>query len=160
MTKELTNTTLKEKQKAPLKAQIQEMISVLSAFTNLLLKETEALKKSDFKTVDTLQADKKMFAKQYDAKVSALAARRDEFIHLELPVREQLMKERARFSNVLNDNMKALELAQHSTKRLVNRILEAARHAITDDQQTNYSNAGKALSYKSATMSLSIDQSL
>jgi len=151
-------------QKAPvkiaLKVQIQEILAVMLAFSNLLIKETAALKKADFKTVDTLQADKKLFAKQYEAKITALAAYREELPSLELALREKLIKERLRFNKVLDDNMRALDIAQNSTKRLINRILEAARHAVVDERQTNYSSGGKAMAYKSASMSINIDQSL
>jgi hypothetical protein len=154
------NIKAKEPAKAPLKLQVQEILAVMAAFTNLLVKETAALRKADFKSVDALQADKKLFAKQYQDKVNALAERREELAGLDLPTREKLMKQRVHFNTVLDENMRALELAQNSTKRLVNRILEVARTAITDEKQTNYSQAGKAVAYKSASMSLSVDQSL
>jgi hypothetical protein len=157
MQKELVRTTT---DKAPLKMQIQEIIAVIVAFSNLLLKETEALKKADFKAVDVLQADKKLFAKQYHAKIEALATRRAELPGLELALREKLFKERSRFSVILTDNMLALERAQNSVKRLVNNILDAARHAVLEDQQTNYSRGGKTQTYKSASTSLSTDQRL
>lgn len=156
----LAKPQAKEIPAAPLKMQVQEILAVIAAFSGLLEKETAALRQADFKSVDALQADKKLFAKQYEAKVTALAARRDEFLKLELALREKLAKERARFSDVLTENMTALELAQNSTKRLVNRILEAAREAVTEERQTNYSQAGKAMTYKSASMSLSVDHSL
>src|SRR5882724_540606 len=122
------------------KQQVQEMLAVIAAFSNLLVRETEALKMADFKTVDTLQNDKKLFAKQYHAKVTALAEHRGELQNIDLSLREKLLTERQRFNKVLSDNMRALELAQNSTKRLVNRILDAARHSVMKEQQTNYSS--------------------
>jgi len=160
MQKEAMKTAPKETAKYQMKSQVQEMMAVIVAFSSLLEKETEALKKADFKTVDTLQADKKLFARQYHAKVEALAAHRNELPALELALREKLVKERSRFNTVLSDNMYALELAQNSTKRLVNHILDAARHAVMERQQTNYSSGGKATTYKTASTSLSIDQSM
>ena len=156
MQKEMT----KPAAKISLKAQIQEILAVMLAFSNLLIKETAALKKADFKAVDALQADKKLFAKQYEAKITALATYREELPTLELAIREKLIKERLNFNKVLDDNMRALDLAQNSTKRLINRILEAARNSVVDQRQTNYSNSGKAMAYKSASMSINIDQSL
>jgi hypothetical protein len=150
----------KEDIKLTLKTQVQEILAVMLAFSNLLNKETAALKKADFKAVDALQADKKLFAKQYEAKITALAANRAELASLELPLREKLIKERLRFNVVLDENMRALDIAQNSTKRLINRILEAARHAVVDEKQTNYSKAGKAVAYKSASMSINLDRSL
>jgi len=163
MQKELTKAPLKKNETPAnllMKQQVQEVLAVIAAFSDLLAKETEALKKADFKTVDTLQADKKLFAKQYHAKVLALSENRENLLALELPLRERLMAERARFSAVLDENMQALELAQNSTKRLVNRILEAARETVLEEKQTNYSKAGMTTTYKSAATSLSLDQSL
>lgn len=150
----------KEDVKVTVRTQVQEILAVMLAFSNLLIKETAALKKADFKTVDMLQADKKLFAKQYEAKITALSAYREALANIEIPLREKLLKERVRFNAILDDNMKALELAQNSTKRLINRILEAARLAVVDEKQTNYSKGGKALAYKSASMSIHVDQSL
>lgn len=151
---------LKEKTKYPLTSQVQEMIAVIVAFSNVLVKETAVLRKADFKGVDALQADKKLFARQYQAKVVALSARKDELLGLELSLREKLTQERTRFNAILAENMHALELAQSSTKRLVNRILEAAREAVADNSPTNYSSIGKKTTYKSASTSLSVDRSL
>jgi hypothetical protein len=150
----------KEDVRLTVRTQVQEILAVMLAFSNLLIKETNALKKADFAAVDALQADKKLFAKQYEAKITALAAYREALANLELPLREKLLKERVRFNAILDDNMKALELAQNSTKRLINRILEAARQVVVDEKQTNYSKGGKAMAYKSASMSIHVDQSL
>ncbi|MCK5555936.1 MAG: hypothetical protein KAI76_06845 [Alphaproteobacteria bacterium] len=150
----------KENQKPSIKLQVQEVLNVITTFSTLLVKETKALKKADLRTVNTLQAKKRLLAKQYHTKVTTLSARREELQELDLALCEKLVKERASFSVILEDNMQALDLVQNSTKRMVNRILEAARNAVTEERQTNYSNDGKAMSYKSASMSLSVDQSL
>lgn len=153
-------SNVKETAKYPLTGQIQEILAVIVGFSNLLAKETAALKKADFKAVDALQAEKRVFARQYQAQVMALSARKNELTQLELPLRERLIRERTRFNDILAENMHALELAQNSTKRLVNRILEAAREAVISNNPTNYSSAGKATTYKSASTSISIDRSL
>lgn len=154
------NVNVKAEARSPLKAQIQEMLAVITAFSNLLVKETAALKKADFKTVDALQADKKLFAKQYEAKVTAMFSRREEFAKLEMSLRETLAKERARFNEVLQQNMYALDMAQYGTQRLVDRILDAAREAVVKERETNYSQAGKAMAYKAASLSHSVDTNL
>jgi len=160
MQKENIKITPKENQKPSIKLQVQKVLTVIDAFSNLLVKETKALKKADFRIVNTLQADKKLLAKQYHDNVTALSTRREDLQKLDRTLHEKLIKERANFSVILEENLQALDLAQNSTKRLVNRILEAARHAVTEERQTNYSNDGKAMTYKSASLSLSVDQSL
>ncbi len=140
--------------------QVQEVMALITAFSALLTKETDALKKADFAAVDALQGDKKLFATQYNAKIAALAERRDEWQTLEVALREKLIKHRAAFAAVLNDNMLALERAQNSVKRLVNNILEAARQAVAEDNQTAYSRAGRAMTYRSAGAALTTDHRL
>ncbi|MCK5659057.1 MAG: hypothetical protein KAH96_04185, partial [Alphaproteobacteria bacterium] len=111
MQKENIKITPKENQKPPLSLQVQETLIVISAFSNLLVKETKALKKANFKTIKTLQADKKLLAKQYHANITALSARREELQELDLALREKLNKERASFSVILEENLQALDLA-------------------------------------------------
>lgn len=160
MSKEPVRKDTKENAKYPMKSHVQELLSVITAFSNLLVKETAALKKGDFKAVDALQADKKLFAKQYNAKITVILERKDEMMTLDLSLREKLAAMRGSFSVVLAENMRALDLAQNSTKRLINRILEAAREAVLDKQATNYSAGGKATMCKSDSMSLTINQNL
>jgi hypothetical protein len=159
-TETLKASPKKETAKLSLKAQVQEVLAVMLAFSNLLVKETAALRAADFKSVDALQADKRLFAKQYEAKIVALSEYRAELPSLDLALREKLVKERQRFNVLLDENMQALDLAQNSTKRLINRILEAARDAVTHEKQTNYSSTGKAVAYKAASLSINVDQSL
>jgi hypothetical protein len=161
MQKEPVKKTTKEADKSPpLTSQIQEVRNVIAGFSALLLKETAALKKADFRAVDALQADKKTFARQYHDKVKELSVRKAEFQGLDPAFREQLIGERDRFTALLSDNAYTLERAQNSVKRLVNNILDAARRNVLESQQTNYSSAGKAMSYKSSSLSLATDQSL
>ncbi|MBU6474651.1 MAG: hypothetical protein KGL10_02495 [Alphaproteobacteria bacterium] len=161
MQREQTRTApQKEAPRLSVKAQVQEIIAVMLAFSNLLIRETAALKKADFKAVDALQADKKLFAKQYEAKISRLADYRAELPNLDPALSTKMRQERLRFNGLLDENMRALDLAQNSTKRLINRILEAACQSVTEQKQTNYSNTGRAMAYKSATLSTSVDRTL
>ncbi|MCE9507833.1 MAG: hypothetical protein K8R48_05905 [Alphaproteobacteria bacterium] len=160
MQKDPVKSVTKGTDKLPLTSQLQEVRNIIAGFSALLLKETEALKKADFKTVDTLQAGKKIFARQYHDKVKELSIRKEDFRGLDPALRERLLEERNRFTTILSDNAYALERAQNSVKRLVNNILDAARRNVLENQQTNYSRAGKAMSCKSSSLSLATDQSL
>lgn len=142
------------------KSEVMDVLKVIEGFSTLLKKETDALKSADFKTVDGLQTDKKIFAKQYHAVVTGLSTRKDDIVKLDIPVRERLIRARTDFTIILNDNLRALEMAKDGTKRLVNRILDAARQAVAEDHQTGYSAKGQMQSYKSSTTRLSVDQKL
>lgn len=142
------------------KALVQGMLKLIEDFGGLLVKETEALKKADYRLVDLLQEDKRTYAREYQAQVTALAARRDEMSQLELALRERLIKARTNFTLILNDNLRALEASRASARRLVDRILDTARKTVADENQTNYSAKGRAQAYRTASMSLSLDRSL
>jgi hypothetical protein len=110
--------------------------------------------------VDTLQPAKRQMALQYQNLVVALSARKGEIGALDVTSRERLVKARTGFTIILGDNLKALETAKRSARRLVSRILDAARKTVVDEKQTNYTSGGKAQAYKTSTLSLSVDQKL
>ncbi len=130
------------------------------AFGTLLQEETAAVKKSDFKTVDALQAEKRQFAALYAEMVQALSQRKDEMPLLDPAMRDTLIRARTEFTITLQHNLRALENMKRSAQRLANRILEAARHAVKDECQTNYSAKGQVQAYKTSTLSLRMDEML
>lgn len=164
MTATMSNTTEQTAPAAiafgPIAATAQAMLRLIEDFGNLLLKETEALKKSDYRMVDLLQDDKRHYAKQYHAAVTELSGRRTEVAQLDARMQERLIKARTSFTIILNENLRALEAAKASARRLVDRILDTARKAVADELQTNYSDRGRTQAYKTASLSLSVDQSL
>ena len=151
------NTTVKQVSFA---TDIQKVMRVLESFSQLLVRETSALRKSDFKLVDTMQAEKRVLAREYAEIVTILAGRKVEMAQLDVSARERLVQARTRFTLILDDNLRALEAAKSSAARLVGKILDAARRSVADDRQTNYSSKGKSQAYKTSTLSLSVDQKL
>lgn len=146
--------------KRPLSSDVREVMDLIEKFGALLVRETSALKNADFDAVDVLQPSKRLMALQYQNLVTELAARKAEMASLDIQARERLVAARTQFTLILNDNLKALEYAKESTRRLVGRILDAARKTVVDEKQTNYSAQGKAQAYKTSTMSLSVDHKL
>jgi hypothetical protein len=146
--------------KRPLAADIGDVMELIEKFGSLLLRETAALRKSDFNAVDLLQPAKRTMALQYQTMVANLGSRKAEMASLDISAREAFVRARTQFTLILNDNMKALEAAKDSTRRLVNKILDAARKTVVDEKQTNYTAQGKAQAYKTSTMSLSVDHKL
>ncbi len=158
-----TNTLTKTATKPAngnLRNDVQAVMKILDTFGQLLAEETTALRKSDFKTVDRLQTAKKNLANEYQKLVTGLSERKAEVALLEMPLREKLVKSRTGFTQILQENLTALETAKASAGRLVNKILDAARKAVVDDKQTNYSAKGHAQAYKTSTLSLSVDKNL
>lgn len=153
------NTETVEK-KLPVEKQIEELLSIITSFSTLLEKETAAIKSSNFQEMNELQENKKFHAVRYEEKIKALSERREDILAVDIQIREKLQKERTKFNNILEKNKKALSNAQESTRRLANFILDTARKTIIEENKTNYSLTGKAQTFKSATNSLSVDQSL
>ena len=146
--------------KRSLITEVMDVMKLIEDFSTLLMRETAALKKSDFNVVDTLQPAKRKLALEYQNMVTALAARKAEMATLDIAARERLVKARTQFTLILNENLVALEAAKESTRRLVGKILDAARKSVVDEKQTNYSAKGQAQAYKTSTLSLSVDQKL
>ncbi len=146
--------------KRSLVSEVTDVMQLIEDFSTLLIRETAALKKSDFNVVDTLQPSKRRLALEYQNMVTALSNRKAEMASLDVAAREKLVKARTQFTLILNDNLVALESAKESTRRLVGKILDAARKSVVDEKQTNYSAKGQAQAYKTSTLSLSVDQKL
>lgn len=140
--------------------EVQAVLKILDEFGQLLTEETTALRKANFNAVDKLQASKRALAAEYQKRVTALAARKGEIAQLEMPLREKLIRSRTGFTLILDENLRALEVSKESAGRLMNKILDAARKAVVDEKQTNYSAKGQAQAYTTSTLSLSVDQKL
>ena len=156
----MTEPAQKQPAKNPLRTDIEGLIGLIETFSALLAKETAALKKSDFKAVDALQNDKKRLAREYGDQVQILCARQSEISTLDTATRKKLLAARGGFSVILDENLRALDAAKNSAKRLVNRILDIARKTVVEEKQTHYSAKGQAGAYKTASMSLSLDRKL
>ncbi len=146
--------------KVPFRLTIEELLSIISSFSNLLNEETTALKEVDFEKVDTLQKQKKILAKQYEEAILSLSNRKDELLDLDIETRDKLKNTRTHFNRLLEINFNALEAAKDSNQRLVDYILNIAREAITTDNQINYSHMGRTATYESASTSLTIDEDI
>lgn len=156
----MTTASIKNDTKTPIRNAVSNILDVLATFTALLNDETAALKRSDFETVDRLQPEKRMIARLYADQVTSLSERAAEVQKIEAPLQEKLIRARKIFTDTLTDNMKVLELVKLSTQRLTNRILDIARLSVVDTKQTSYGMQGHVQSYKTASLSSMVDQSL
>lgn len=159
----MTTATKEQKpaQKNPaLKEEVQALIALIETFSALLEKETKALAQMDFKSIDALQPEKRDLARRYHDQVTALSARKDEMGALDMTLREKMIRKRTSFTLILDKNLRALEATKNSAGRLIDRIREIAQKTVINEKQTHYSAKGKTGSWKTATMSLSIDQNL
>lgn len=156
----MTTTENTPLMRTPIDVDVKAVLRLIDDFSGLLQAETAALKKADFKAVDDLQAEKRNYARRYHQLITGLCERRDDMMALDAAQKQSLTAARDGFGKLLKENLDTLEAAKDGAKRLVNRILDAARRNVVDDRKTHYSNSGRAQSYKTATLSLSIDQKL
>lgn len=140
-----------------LRDQMLATLSVIEKFTRVLEQETLALRKSDFKTVDELQADKMNLARDYEQCVTTLAAARDQLMSADETLREKVIRARTQFTVTLTENLKMLDHVKECSKRLVNRILTAAREAT--EEKSAYGAAG-VMETTRKNYAVSFDQSL
>ena len=143
--------------KSGIQGEIAEVLDLMDVFKALLVAETDALKKADFKKVDSLQPEKQRMAKQYETQIKGLFAKKAEMITVDLKLRERVVSARTQFTKTLYDNMRAIDNARKSSKRLVERILQAARDAV--EEKTVYGGRGK-MEPTQKILSVRIDQSL
>ncbi len=135
-------------------------IELIGKFGALLEKETTALNNADYKSVDGLQDEKKTMAKNYQSHIECLHRQRADIINIDLSLREKLISARTRFTDILKNNLKALDLAKTSSRRLVDRILEAARNAATEDRTNAYTSRGKMAVPTKGPISISVNRQL
>lgn len=143
-----------------LRGDVMNVLSVLDDFSHLLKQETEALRKNDFRTVDTLQAHKRELAKRYHDMITLLSTQPNALMSVEPTLRDRLVKARTDFTRLLQENLTVLENVKKSTQRLVDKILDVARQSVTDERHHAYAASGKAQAARSSSLSLSIDKSL
>lgn len=150
-------TTASAQRQDSLINEMRETLRVIEQFTQLLDLETDALRKFDFDTVDQLQSQKLSLARDYEAHVTALSTMRDDFKNTKSDLRDRIIMARSVFSKTLADNIKTLDAIKNSSKRLVNRILTAAREAAHEPH--SYGARGH-LDHNPKTTVLSIDQNI
>ena len=143
-----------------LKNEIMGVLELIETFGRLLERETKALRKADFKAVDSMQDEKKQMAKAYQTHVAGLAQRKADIVNVDLTLREKLIKARIAFTTILNENLRALDAAKDSSKRLVDRILEAAREAVMEDKTNAYTARGRMNTQIKSPLSISVNQQL
>lgn len=124
----------------PISHIVQSMLNHIQKFSDVITKETEALKKSDFKTVDSIQGQKKSLADEYQIQVMALQERQEDLKSIDLNLKELFIQKRTAFTKLLAENINALENMKSSTHRLANSIISSARK--TAENQPNYAASG------------------
>ena len=121
---------------------INEVMDVIKALSKVYEHETDALKKSDTKTFMALQQNKLAAAHDYQSAMAQMIARKDELNDLDPSMKDRLEKLHDNFSQISQENMKAIERMQRCTEKLGNTIRNAAIQSIQKDRGYSYTENG------------------
>lgn len=122
-------------------ADIAEIENFMEQFAQLLKAETQALRATKFEEAARLQPQKQEMARQYQKRIQKLVDCRDEIATLPEDVKTHLVAARLQFSEVLAENLRVIEAARKTGRRLAEKIISAARDSIS--KKTGYNAAGK-----------------
>lgn len=120
---------------------IADIENFMQQFARLLQAETKALRAAKFEEAGRMQTQKQEMARQYQKRIQKLAERKDDMAALPEDAKKNLVAARLKFSEVLAENLRMIEAARKTGRRLVEKIISAARDSVS--QKTGYTAAGK-----------------
>ena len=124
-----------------LQEDIADITNFMEQFALLLNAETQALRAAKFEEAKQMQPQKQEMARQYQKRIQRLTSRKDEIAKLPDTAKENLVAARLKFSKILADNLRVIEAARKTGRRLVEKIISSARDAVS--QKTGYNAMGK-----------------
>lgn len=158
----MERTSSMAKREAQTAKQQQDVKAVLSRDTNTALNEvmrtirvledvykdeTKALKNMDSNKFLSLQDSKFTAARNYQSHMEQIMARKGEIQSADPSIKEKLKNVYAEFSELSQDNVKAIERMQRSTERLGNSLRSAAIRSAQSQRACGYSDNGKISPY-------------
>ncbi|TNE29987.1 MAG: hypothetical protein EP349_05915 [Alphaproteobacteria bacterium] len=120
---------------------IADITHFMEQFALLLKAETQALRAAKFEEAKQMQPQKQEMARQYQKRIQRLADRKDEIAKMPETDKENLVTARLKFSEILAENLRVIEAARKTGRRLVEKIISSARDAVS--QKTGYGATGK-----------------
>lgn len=159
-----TRKTGKAGQHAPQAAQqpvaelAAETLQLITDFEALVRDETVALDNGNFEAAEALQKRKFAMTERYQGLADELRTRRDDLRAHHPELRDRLLKAREGFSEATRANVAAIERRRHSSQRLVDRLIEAARRGL--QKSSNYSKSGQRVDQPPGKVSFGLNQTL
>ncbi|TVQ82073.1 MAG: hypothetical protein EA357_10480 [Micavibrio sp.] len=143
--------------KKPVAVEIAETAALMRSFAALLQKETAALRGGEYEAAKQMQEEKRDLAERYQRRIQNLSARKEEIGALPEEEKEKIIRMRLEFSKILEENMRVIDGVRKSSRRLAEKIIDAARATIREDAGYNaagriYSNTDQRISPVSLSM--------
>jgi len=120
---------------------IADITHFMEQFALLLKAETRALRGAKFEEAKQMQPQKQEMARQYQKRIQRLVDRKDDIAQMPEDAKENLVAARLRFSEILSENLRVIEAARKTGRRLVDKIISSARESVS--QKTGYGATGK-----------------
>ena len=120
---------------------IADVTHFMEQFALLLKAETQALRAAKFEDAKQMQPQKQEMARQYKKRIQRLVDRKDDIATLPQDSKEALVAARLKFSEILAENLRVIEAARKTGRRLVEKIISSARDSVS--QKTGYGATGK-----------------
>lgn len=132
---------------------------VMGSLCDLLDRETEAVRASDFDAFRNLQNDKFTMLTRYKSLVETLDRQRDTVKNSGEAVAKRLKVTLDRFRASSQRNAVALEAGSNSMRRITDRIVRSARETVHANRQV-YNSKGVSGPGKQVPLSIKIDEVL
>jgi flagellar biosynthesis/type III secretory pathway chaperone len=121
----------------PLSNDVHHMLAAMQAFSGVLHAETIALQSRDMNTVEQLFPQKREFAQLYHDAMLRLDDQKDALKSLDDMLKSKIKQAGAHFSEIVKQNLVALESAKNVAERIVDLVMDAARRTVNDGPSYN-----------------------
>jgi hypothetical protein len=129
-------------------SKVDNAVKAVESFSDVLDKETGALKQANFKEFAALQELKLLMAQAYQDAVLAFEEDLEDLKTLEGPAKDKLRKVYARFNQSADDNEAALLNAKNTSERIVRMIMDAAKRSVADEGPAYGAHGAQTMSDK------------
>lgn len=159
MTDQNDNAAPAGRQSVPIETRVEDAIVLMEDLTDLLDEETEAVQNQDFAKFAELQADKVDLASEYQSLISRLQKRQLELKGVSDELRGTLVEVAERLDAAMDENERAIDIAQRGTRSVIDTIVQSVRKAVSpNDAYTE--DAAMSEPSKKASGAVSLDEEL
>lgn len=121
---------------------VNQTVKAAENFTITLDRETDALKKADYATFESLQQEKLDNAHMYQDSILAFEGQLDHLKTLPAAAKNSLKAAHDRFTAAADLNQRALRAASNASQRIVTMIMDAAKASVAAEAP-GYGASGK-----------------
>lgn len=137
---------------------LEVFLSIMLDLKTVHLQEMDALNKKDMKAFMDLQSRKILLARDYEVGAKEIIVRTDNIKQASKPLRDLVIKEQMELQRVSEQTERVLQRMTTAVKRVNNRLIDAARHAVKQDK-INYDHKGSIDSTSQRMTATAINES-